>query len=134
MNELMKKHVAGLWGKPCCRKKIGDWRCLSIGFGEKIYHNNPKCVTPYYGEWEVGNYFQPWRVSKNNLVICGCKEHLEHNEELDFKLNEIDFGCIKAIIQPNNFDIHVELDNGIGIDFLAASSDDDETFHIFCPN
>ena len=43
------------------------------------------------------------------------------------------FGKISTIINLNYFDVRVEFDSGLLVDFLPAMSDEDEYFHIFCP-
>ena len=46
--EDFKKIIISLIGKPCCRVKVGAYKSLSMGFGLKIYHNDPKLNCDYY--------------------------------------------------------------------------------------
>lgn len=122
-----------MFGKPCCRKQVGSMKSLSIGFGNKIQHGNPKLKDDYYGEWELGTYNSAWRVMDKRRILCGIHDPVDSIEELNGALNRIELGSITSLEHYRNLDVRVELDNNIIIDFLAATSDDDELFHIFCP-
>lgn len=123
-----------LIGKKCCRVKVGASKSLSMGFGEKVYHNNDKLDDAYYGEWEIGTYYCAWRVIKNNKIICGVSDPAESIEELNSEINRITFGSIVSIAKLSDIDVQLKFDNGIFVDFLATISDEDEYFHIFCPD
>ena len=108
MNAEILDKFTTLYGKPCCRKNVGERKSLSLGFGRKIY-NAPKMRGPaFYGEWEIGTYSCAWRVIKDNIVICGSTDPVDSNVELDSMLNKIDFNCIIQISQYNSIDVHVD--------------------------
>jgi hypothetical protein len=46
----------GILGKRCCRQRAGEYRSLSLGFGERIPHLKKKSVDSFNGEWELGTY------------------------------------------------------------------------------
>lgn len=121
-------------GRPCCRKQVGSMRSLSLGFGNKVPQSNPRVKTTFYGEWELGTYNGAWRISCQGKISCASNDPVESIGELDSALNDIQLGSVIAIGHLTSFDVRVELEPGIFIDFLAATSDDDECFHIFCPN
>ena len=123
-----------LIGKKCCRVRVGASKSLSMGFGEKIYHNNNKLEDAYYGEWEIGTYYCAWRVIKGDKIMCGASDPTESIEELNRDINRIKFGSIVSIAKLTSFDVRVEFDNEIVVDFLPTISDQDELFHIFCPD
>lgn len=125
---------AELIGKPCCRKRVGHGRSLSIGFGEKVSHSKSKTVDTFYGEWEIGTYSSAWRIVSGNQIVCGSMNVVDSIEELDQELQNISLGAVVNIEAISPFDIRVNLDAGVFIDFIYASTDDDEMFHIFGPN
>lgn len=134
MNNDILDIIKPILGKRCCRIRVGTSRSLSMGFGEKVYHNNPNLNDTFYGEWELGTYYCAWRVMKGNRILCGASDPDGSIEELNKNINSIEFGCLAAIIQLSDIDVRLESDSGIAVDFLATISDDDEYFHIFCPN
>lgn len=134
MEISIQEVIEPLFGKPCCRRSVGSGRSLAIGFGEKVFHNNPRLNTAYYGEWEIGTYNDAWRILQNGRIMCASNDPVDSMAELDSAVNKIELGCIRSLSDFANFDVRVELDDGIVIEFLAASSDDDECFHIFCPD
>jgi hypothetical protein len=133
INTQIEKLIEPMMGNRCCRQRVWRPRSLSLGFGEKVYHGNPKLVDDFYGEWEIGTYYCAWRVIKDNRILCGSSDAVDSLDELDAALKRIDFGCIRSLTQPTQFDVRVLFDTGIAVEFLATTSDDDESFHIFCP-
>lgn len=121
-------------GKKCCRVRVGAYKSLSLGFGGKKYHNNQKIDDDFYGEWEMGTYYCAWRVCKNNRILCGVSDPEETINDLNARVQKIDFGSLYSVTQLSEMDIRVETDSGVVVDFLATISDDDEYFHIFCPD
>lgn len=136
MDTIINKHINLLLGNRCCRRQVGNNRSLSLGFGKKIYHDEPqtRLRDEFYGEWEIGTYYRSWRVIKDNKIICGSNDSVDSIEELDAALNQIDFGIVESLVQTSSFDVRVNLDNGISVDFLSTIKDDDEIFHLFCPD
>jgi hypothetical protein len=124
-----------LIGKRCCRQQVGDWRSLSIGFGVKVPHVKPwKSVDSFYGEWEIGTYSAAWRIVHNGQVLCGSKDVVDSIDELDEKLQHEQLGRVVDIENVSSLDVRVTLDEGMFIDFLRASTEEDPIFHIFMPN
>ena len=136
MTELASVHGAfsELVGKPCCRQRVGEWRSLSIGFGEKVPHGSSKKIDPFYGEWEIGTYSSAWRIVRDGQILCASKDLVDSTEELDEKLQRIPLGTIVGVQALHQFDISVKLTDGVSIEFICVSTDDDEMFHIFGPN
>jgi hypothetical protein len=134
MNEKIKKVILPLIGKPCCRVKVWSYKSLSMGFGSKIFHNNPDLNCDYYGEWEIGTYYSNWRIVNNNRIIHSSNDLEESIESLDEKLNIIQFGNIISIENITGIDVRVHFPNELFVDFLALRRDEDRHFHIFCPN
>jgi hypothetical protein len=54
-------------------------------------------------------------------------------DELDERLQAIRLGAVIAVEEQSQFEIRVKLDDGVFIDFICASAEDDEMFHIFGP-
>lgn len=124
---------AELIGNPSCRQRVGRGRSLSVGFGDKVPHSKPKTADPFYGEWEIGTYSSAWRIIREGRVVCGSSDLVDSIDELDGRLQAIQLGAVVAIEALSQFDIRVKLDNGVLIDFICASAEDDEMFHIFGP-
>ena len=134
MNSTVQTAINGLIGISCCRQRLGIKRSLSLGFGNKIPHDNSRLADSYYGEWEIGTYSAAWRVVYNGNVLCGSQDIIDSTLELEEQFRQIQLGRISGVYLASKFDVRVEFDDGKKIDFLGASSDDDEMFHIFCPN
>ena len=60
-------------GEKCCRKYIGEWNSLRLGFREKIVHSNERLCTAFYGEWEIGTYFANWEITQHGQLILNKK-------------------------------------------------------------
>ena len=134
MNKTILEKLRPLVGKKCCRARIGDSRSLSLGFGRRIRHGNPKLLDKFYGEWEIGTYYCAWRVRKKNTILLAKNDHEEKEGELDERLQRINFGRIRSIDQTTRIDVRVSFEDGIFVEFLATISDDDEYFHVFGPD
>ena len=133
MNSDINEIIKPLFGKEQCEARVGGSRSLSIGFGERIVSR----VLPHnkkYHEWEIGTYYSSWRIVQNGRIICGSGESAESIGELDVIVKDVKFGTISTITNLNHFDIRVEFDGGLSVDFFPAMSDEDEYFHIFCPH
>jgi hypothetical protein len=66
-------------------------------------------------------------------VVCGSQDAADSIEELNLALRRIEFGRFASLRQLTELDVRVEFDNDVAVDFLATISDEDECFHIFCP-
>jgi hypothetical protein len=104
-----------------------------VGFGEKVPHSKPKTADTFYGEWELGTYSAAWRVIREGRVVCGSLDVVDSIDELDERLQAIRLGAVIAVEEQSQFEIRVKLDDGVFIDFICASAEDDEMFHIFGP-
>ena len=107
-------------------------RSLSLGFGNQV-HRKTKLIDKFYGEWEIGTYLVAWRVIQGGRVVCGSQDAADSIEELNLALRRIEFGRFASLRQLTELDVRVEFDNDVAVDFLATISDEDECFHIFCP-
>ena len=125
---------SGLFGKQCCRQRVGEWRSLSIGFGEKVPHTDNRTADSYYGEWEIGTYSSAWRIICGDRLLCGSMNLVDFFGDLDQELQRIQLGIVCDIEALSSFDIRVKLDNEIFIDFFGMSTVEDEMFHIFGPD
>jgi len=97
-------------------------------------HAKPKAVDTFYGERELGTYSSAWRVIREGQVVCGSSDVVDSIDELDERLQAIDLGAVLAIEMLSQFDIRVALERDVRIDFMSASAEDDELFHIFGPD
>lgn len=127
--EIMKS----ILGKKCCRASISSYKTLSLGFGEKVYHNNSKLQNEFYGEWEIGTYRCSWRILKGNKILLG-KTDTEEISEMNERISKIKFGEIVSINHLSKLDIRIELKNNLFVDFFTTFSDMDESIHVFCPD
>lgn len=134
MTDEVSDVLKPLFGNKCCRIRVGDFKSLSIGFGEKIYHNKPKLIDKFRGEWEIGTYYCAWRIMTGNSILCASSDSVETITELHNRAIEIKIGSILSIVQTSDIDVRVKTDSGIDIDFLATISGNDQYFHIFGPN
>jgi hypothetical protein len=128
-----QKALHGLLGKPCCRRRVGRSRSLALGFGERLVHSKTHLPDTFYGEWELGSYTASWRVLRGQRVVCGSNDAVASIEELNARIQGIDIGSVTALRMLSTLDVRVELDTGLSVDFLDATSDDDESFHVFGP-
>lgn len=133
MESRVQEMVGRLVGKPCWRKQVGRHRSLSLGLGNRVHHKTA-LTDGVYGEWELGTYYCAWRVVKEGKVICGNQDAVDSVDDLNLALARIDFSRFSCLRQLTDLDVRVEFDNGIAVDFLATTSDEDECFHIFCPD
>jgi hypothetical protein len=118
-------------GQPCTRKEVGRSKSLSIGFGDEANDDSQK-RGKRYKRWEIGTYYNSWRVVKGATVLLS---NIDSNDldELNRELNKIELGRVASIRQLSEFDVRVELDNGVALDFLGTNADEDEYFHVFGP-
>jgi hypothetical protein len=124
-----------LIGQPCCRRRVGRAsKSLSLGFGRVIPHTNPKLPDAFYGEWEIGSYYAAWRIVREGRILCGSQDAVDSPDELQASLEKIQLGSFISVSESRDFDVRVNLDGAVCVDFLGTISDDDETFHIFGPS
>ena len=70
---------------------------------------------------------------ENQSIICGSKELIDSVDELRQQLVKLDGAKCVKIGMLTEFDVRVEFDRGLCVDFLGAFGDDDEVFHAFLP-
>lgn len=132
MNSVVTGLIEQFVGKPCSRKEVGCMRSLSLGFGAEV-RSTVKLDEKVYREWEIGTYYSAWRVVREGIVLCGSQDVVDSIDELNLALARIDLGQFVSLRQFADLDVRIEFDSGIAVDFLATTSDDDESLHIFCP-
>lgn len=131
VNNSVFQIIEELKGEPCTRREVGERKSLSLGFGnlEEVTGRPRKRA---YRKWELGTYDSTWRLVQNGAVLCGSDDS-ETSNELDLILENVELGGFASLRQSNDLDIRIELDNGVAVDILPAFREDDDCFHIFCP-
>jgi hypothetical protein len=109
---------AGIIGKRCCRQRAGEYKSLSLGFGEKVPHLRKKSVDSFKGEWEIGTYSSAWRIVKSGAILCGSMNPVDSNEELEQQVEALQLGAVMSIEMLSKFDIRITLDDGTFIEFM----------------
>ena len=132
MNVTILECMNRLVGQPCCLQLVGKNRSLNLGFGEVVRHSST-IAEAIHGEWEIGTYYCSWRIIQNNTIVCASSDTVDDIEEIRQKIREINWGRFSSIRHLSDFDLRVELDNGVLVDFLATISDEDEILHVFMP-
>ncbi|WP_111859910.1 hypothetical protein [Acinetobacter sp. CFCC 10889] len=124
-------------GKKCCRKYLGEWNSLHLGFGEKIYHSNERLCTPFYGEWEIGTYFANWEIMQDGNIILD-KKLKNTSMELQQQLDVINLCCITKIeLCHTNTSVSFIFDHDIVLRFYERNElemQDIIIAHAFLPN
>ncbi len=134
IDENTRAAFDGILGKTCCRQRAGEYRSLSLGFGDKIPHLKKKSVDSFNGEWELGTYTSAWRIIRNEEILCGSMNPVDSNAELEQQVSAIQIGAVVSIEMLSKLDIRIILDDDMFIDFMCASSHDENMFHVFGPN
>jgi len=132
MNALEKKCVSQVIGQKCVRCHIGDDRSFFLGFGE-IVTLKSRLVEAQHATWEIGTYYDSWRIVKSGEIICGRQDAVDSVQELRQTVSRVSWGNCCAIRQLTRFDVRIEFGNDLAVDILATTSEDDEVLHIFCP-
>jgi hypothetical protein len=132
MNFDIANAIESICGKKFCSANVGKHNRLSIGFGEKTSHNIERLADKYLCEWRIGTYYSSWRIIRDGKIILGSNDSNDF-EYLNSQLNELDFKEIVEITNYNPLDVQVVLKNDMIIQFINTVSDEDETFHMFCP-
>ena len=126
VNAILEKIV----GQPCTRKEVGSMRSLSLGFGEESI--DIKRRDRQYRLWELGTYSGDWKIVNDAGVVL-AKGMSSDIGELDFKLQTLQIGRFVSIQQLSKADVRLKLDGGVTVDFYGDNNNDDEYFHVFCP-
>ena len=95
-----------------------------------IFHNKPKMVDPFYGEWSFGCYHKLWRVLSDNQIILEGQNDFDNYKETDSLLQQISFGRLIDITVVNTLDIAMIFDNNIRLEFLVSRKEEN-TFDVF---
>jgi hypothetical protein len=131
MNDDVARIIKKLSGEPCLRKEVGRMKSLSLGFGSEA-ERPTKPNNKTYRAWELGTYRSAWRVVQGGIVLCGSQDAADP-DELNIALESIDLDRFASLQQLNDLDIRMDFFNGVAVEFFATMSDDDEYFHVFCP-
>ncbi|MEA3587245.1 hypothetical protein J6I75_02580 [Pseudidiomarina sp. 1APP75-27a] len=132
INNEIKKKINEIINLRCVRQSVGNNTSLSLGFGAK--ESDDYGESDCYREWEVGTFSSNWRVIKNRRVICASLDDVESIEDLDSKIKDIKLGSILSVSQDEIGDVTLSFENSVSVEFLCLADQDDEMFHIFCPN
>lgn len=131
--EVLKK-LDPLFGQKVCKTRVWRYKSLMIGFGKKMYHNDPTLIDSFNGEWELGTHYSSWRILKKKKILIGSNDSTDI-KKLNKKVKKIKFGKIISIRPLTKIDTRVEFDNNICVDFLSTFGDSSEdVFFIFCPD
>ncbi len=127
------KLVDGIIGQLCSRMEVGRMRSLNLGFGQEVGVVS-KLSHRCYRQWEIGTYRGAWRVTRAGTIVCGSQDAVDSIAELNAAFAQLELGKLTSLKRLSLFDVRLEFDSGFDVDFLAANSDEDEYFHIFCPD
>jgi hypothetical protein len=131
-NDVMRM-IEPLIGQLCVRQAVGRMKSLSLGFGEKAEPASA-ATEKQYRAWEIGTFGNSaWRITKDGVLLMGSLDSADSIDESNVVLSRISLGRFSALKQPSVLDVRVEFDSGMAVDFLSASGEEDENFHIFCP-
>jgi hypothetical protein len=122
-----------LSGMACQAIRIGTDKGLSLAFGKMITNHRTNSAVKEYGEWELGSFFPVWRIMVAGRIILGSQDISGSLNDMNSQISSLP-GNLKNIESLTNFDIKVSFDCGTEIEFIHASSDEDEIFHIFGPD
>jgi len=134
MQDQLSAVIADLKGKLCCCQRVGEHRSLRLGFGERVTRSKMKVRDPFVGEWQIGTYAAAWRIVQNDRIILGSMNPADSCADLDADLEKIQFGPVLNIETSSRFCVRVSLEDGVFIDFMAASSEESEIFFILHPD
>ena len=130
----MQVRLASLIDKHCSAKEVGEYKSLMIGFGGEVSRPTARNPLAVRHEWEIGTYTAAWRIVNDQEVLCGSMDPVNENTELDQKLQDLQLGFVVKIEMTSRFDIRIVLSGNSYVEFICASSDDDEMLHIFGPD
>jgi hypothetical protein len=129
----IRRQIQQCVGERCCRTYISKTRGLFLGFGDLIQSRS--AIGEYdHGKWELGTYYGSWRIIQGQELICGSQDLTESVEELREQLKHVTWGSFFRLQQLTEFDVRLELSNGILVDVLGTFSENDELLHLFCPD
>ncbi|TFF18254.1 hypothetical protein E3C22_22135 [Jiella endophytica] len=126
--------LGDLAGHRCSRKRAGNDRSMSIGFGELSSHPIRSEPSQFYANWEVGTFSAAWRVVKGEKIILGSMSPVDNAGEINERFNQVSIGGVERIEQISKYDISVLCEENIRVDFLCASDYQDDMFHVFAPD
>jgi hypothetical protein len=116
-------------GKECCYLEVGEYRSLSLGFGMRVETQGLR-GRRVRSEWNIGTYNSAWRVVSHGEILCGSMTPVDDNAEHNALLESIQFGAFVGLELLSPFDIRLKTSNGVDVEFMSASSRDEEDFHI----
>lgn len=131
---IVPAELAAIKGAECCRQRVGRGRSLSLGFGERVHHGKSELEDTFYGTWELGSYYPIWRILINDDIVMGHADAFDSISDMNEILSRIKIGRLKNVMMLNHLDISIECEGDIHIEFMPATSDEDDVFHVFLPN
>jgi len=131
MNDTVKMAVASLYGKSWCNAVVGNFKSLSLTFCKTV--NTGPENAEIVREWKISTYYCSWRIIRNNMIILGSNDSNDLNL-LNQELSKIIFKEVIFITNYTAHDVNVLFEDGTSINFINTISDNDETFHMFCPD
>lgn len=122
-----------LLGQTCCRQHVGNDLSLFLGFGSIIYVTNPKGESPH-GMYEIGTYRSDWRLIENQRILCGSNDVVDSIDDFREQIMKLDGATCAGIRMLTEFDVRIEFNRGLCVDFFATFGDEDEVIHVFLPD
>jgi hypothetical protein len=125
--------LTSAYGQEVCFINIGDQKSLSVGLGRLLNRQELGLKNVYESEWCLGSYRCCWRIIEHGKIKLTNHSLDETIETLNRKVSAVKLGKLLRISNTTDYDVRVEFENGIFIDFITTFDDDDECFHLFCP-
>jgi hypothetical protein len=100
-----------------------------------VFHKRTDLVDGFYGEWEICSYNATWRIiSSGKRILCGSGDYVDDIAELDAMVKSLSLGGFRDIAMSSNFDVCIQLEGEVSIEFLGAFAEQDELLHIRLPD
>lgn len=116
-------------GVNCSYKAIGSNNRLSLGLGKGSPAPLRGLPDRLKYEWKIGTYNSPWRIVSGGVILCGSADSRDQ-KTIDDMLQKINIGAFVGIEMISKFDIRVNFDGDLYVDFMCAANLDDQMFHI----
>ena len=117
----------------CDVRRVSEGNSLTLGFGQRNYHNDKSLGHEYYSEWELRTFYSLWRVVKNGCVICCSHQDESNGKAIQGFIDQMQLTNITSIEMLSNLDVSIFFDE-IRFDFLSADNDnEDEIINFYCP-
>ena len=134
-SDFLSNFTKEMVGKDCCRKRVGSFKSISLGFGEKVFHGKSNFADPFYGEWEINAYTAGWRIVRDGVIVSGSRDLFEPDYEHDSALQLIRLGKVMSInVEPGKYDAVVNFERNTSIEFVKLACGCSELFNVFSPS